>query len=207
MQQPDPLAKEHWKRAVPVRVVRQDRAEHRIRMERAPEHARERVLVLARDESDARLVEGWRVHGDPLYALAGLNSMAATTQEASADTRYRDHAANERTLLAWIRTGIALMAFGFAIARFGLFLREVAQAGALHVNAVRGLGSAWFGVALVVLGLVTNAAAVARYANVRRAIEERRAGAPSPTLAYVVGITSVAVALVMALVLAVSMGD
>jgi putative membrane protein len=42
------------------------------------------------------------------------------------ESRFRDHSANERTLLAWIRTGIALMAFGFAIARFGLFLREVA---------------------------------------------------------------------------------
>jgi putative membrane protein len=142
-----------------------------------------------------------------LYAHAGLNSMAATIGDAPADTRYRDHAANERTLLAWIRTGIALMAFGFAIARFGLFLREVAQAGALHISVVRGLGSAWFGVAMVVLGLVTNAAAVVRYTNVRRAIEERRAGAPSPTLAYVLAFTSVAVALVMAVILAVSLGD
>ena len=99
------------------------------------------------------------------------------------------------------------MAFGFAIARFGLFLREVAQAGAVHVNAVRGLGSAWFGVALVVLGLVTNAAATTRYAIVRRAIEERRAGAPSPTLVYVLGIASVTVALVMAVILAVSLRD
>jgi uncharacterized membrane protein YidH (DUF202 family) len=46
--------------------------------------------------------------------------------------RFRDHAANERTLLAWIRTGVALM--GFAIARFGLFLREIAQAGQVHVS-------------------------------------------------------------------------
>lgn len=125
---------------------------------------------------------------------------------APADSRFRDHAANERTMLAWIRTGIALMAFGFAIARFGLFLREVAQAGA-HVTAVRGLGSAWFGVVLVVLGLLTNAAAVVRYASVRRAIEERRSGAPSPMLAYAVGLASVAVALVMASVLAASLRD
>jgi putative membrane protein len=126
---------------------------------------------------------------------------------AGGDTRYRDHSANERTLLAWIRTGIALMAFGFAIARFSLFLREVAQAGAVHITVVRGLGSAWFGVALVVLGLVTNAAAVGRYSLVRRAIEEQRAGAPSPALAYVLGFSSVAVALVMAIMLAVSLRD
>lgn len=134
--------------------------------------------------------------------------MSARAPETLADSRYRDHAANERTLLAWIRTGIALMAFGFAIARFGLFLREVAQAGALHVTPARGLGSAWFGVVLVVLGLMTNAAAVVRYGNVRRAIEERRSGAPSPTLAYALGIASVIVALVMAMVMAISLpGD
>ena len=32
--------------------------------------------------------------------------------------------AAERTLLAWLRTGLALMGFGFVVARFGLFLRE-----------------------------------------------------------------------------------
>ena len=34
--------------------------------------------------------------------------------------------AAERTLLAWVRTGVALMGFGFVVARFGLFLRELA---------------------------------------------------------------------------------
>lgn len=121
-------------------------------------------------------------------------------------SRLRDHAANERTLLAWIRTGIALMAFGFAIARFGIFLREVAQAGQIHVN-VRGLGSAWFGVALVVLGLVTNAAALARYVTVRKAIEREESIAPSPVLAYGLGIGSVIVAIAMAAMLATALRD
>ena len=35
--------------------------------------------------------------------------------------RYSDHAANERTFLAWVRTAIAVMAFGFVIERFDLF--------------------------------------------------------------------------------------
>lgn len=47
----------------------------------------------------------------------------------------RLHQANERTMLAWIRTGIALMAFGFAIARFGVFLRQVASVGQLPVGS------------------------------------------------------------------------
>ncbi len=45
----------------------------------------------------------------------------------SQDPRVRSAA--ERTLLAWMRTGLALMGFGFVVARFGLFLREIAAAG------------------------------------------------------------------------------
>ena len=45
------------------------------------------------------------------------------------NTRAREHLANERTLLAWIRTAIALMGLGFVVARFGLFLREISAIG------------------------------------------------------------------------------
>src|SRR5262249_7117067 len=41
--------------------------------------------------------------------------------------RYSDHAANERTFLAWVRTAIAVMAFGFIIERFDLFLKVAAS--------------------------------------------------------------------------------
>ena len=41
--------------------------------------------------------------------------------------RYSDHAANERTFLAWVRTAIAVMAFGFLIERFDLFLLLATQ--------------------------------------------------------------------------------
>jgi putative membrane protein len=61
--------------------------------------------------------------------------------------------AAERTLLAWIRTGLALMGFGFVVSRFGLFLRELRAAEDLppHVNS--GL-SFWFGGGLLILGVV-----------------------------------------------------
>src|SRR6516162_5201731 len=39
---------------------------------------------------------------------------------------FSDHAANERTFLAWVRTAIAVMAFGFLVERFGLFLQLAA---------------------------------------------------------------------------------
>jgi putative membrane protein len=129
------------------------------------------------------------------------------TERIVPEGRFRDHAANERTLLAWIRTGVALMGFGFAIARFGLFLSEIAQAGQVHVNHARGIGSAWFGVVLVVLGLMTNTAATVRYAQARRALDEGRSPAASPALAYAVGIGSVLLAIAMAIILARSIAE
>src|ERR1700749_81786 len=60
--------------------------------------------------------------------------------------------AAERTLLAWLRTGLALMGFGFVVARFGIFLRELAAA---HQAATSPHGwSLGIGTALVALGVV-----------------------------------------------------
>ena len=42
--------------------------------------------------------------------------------------KYSDHAANERTFLAWVRTGIATIAFGFVVEKFNLFVRTLAEA-------------------------------------------------------------------------------
>jgi len=51
---------------------------------------------------------------------------------------YSDHAANERTFLAWVRTGIAAIAFGFVIEKFNLFLMTIAS-GAVGDAAHRAL--------------------------------------------------------------------
>jgi putative membrane protein len=66
-----------------------------------------------------------------------------------------DYLAAERTFLAWIRTGLALMGFGFVVARFGLFLQQVQ---AFHVAAPQqGYGlSLWFGTALIAAGVILN---------------------------------------------------
>lgn len=62
--------------------------------------------------------------------------------------------AAERTFLAWIRTGLALMGFGFVVARFGLSLRQGQIQGAASAPSF-GL-SLWFGVALITLGVIMN---------------------------------------------------
>lgn len=73
--------------------------------------------------------------------------------------RYSDHAANERTFLAWVRTAIAVMAFGFVIERFDVFLqvvapqiaqRQISPHGQTFANAA-GLAFIAIGVAMIVI--------------------------------------------------------
>jgi putative membrane protein len=74
----------------------------------------------------------------------------------------RVYLAAERTFLAWIRTGLGLMGVGFAVARFGLFLRQM-RADQMHLTAHTTGVSVWSGVALVALGVVVNINAVIRH--------------------------------------------
>ena len=75
--------------------------------------------------------------------------------------RYTDHAANERTFLAWVRTAIAVMAFGFLIERFDIFIASMASGqsrpsivhGQQFANAA-GLAFVLFGVAMIIIATV-----------------------------------------------------
>jgi putative membrane protein len=78
-----------------------------------------------------------------------------------------DYLAAERTLLAWIRTGLAMMGFGFVVARFGLFLQEVQII--QHAPTVQSYGlSLWFGVALIAMGVAVNVASAWRHVQLIR---------------------------------------
>ena len=75
-----------------------------------------------------------------------------------------DYLAAERTFLAWIRTGLALMGFGFVVARFGLFLREIAMT--THARPLESTGvSLWIGTALLLVGVLTNVAAAIHHVS------------------------------------------
>jgi putative membrane protein len=77
----------------------------------------------------------------------------ANPEEPERDPRV--YFAAERTFLAWIRTGLGLMGVGFAVARFGLFLRQM-QSEETHMPIHSTGLSVWSGVALVALGVIVN---------------------------------------------------
>jgi len=66
-----------------------------------------------------------------------------------------DYLAAERTFLAWIRTGLALMGFGFVVARFGLFLQEIHAVVPTVASPRHGL-SIYFGTALIAAGVLVD---------------------------------------------------
>ncbi|MHB8352055.1 MAG: YidH family protein [Thermoplasmata archaeon] len=84
----------------------------------------------------------------------------------------RDQLANERTFLAWVRTAVTIMAFGFVVARFGLLLRELSGgSGTLSAPAPLSEGT---GIALVLAGSVLLALAFLRFLGVRADLEAGR---------------------------------
>lgn len=103
----------------------------------------------------------------------------------------RVHFAAERTFLAWIRTGLALMGFGFVVARFGLFLRELAAT--RPDLGIKSSGfSQWAGTSLIIAGVVVNVGSTLAYV---RMIHELREGRYEPGN---VSVTAVVLALVLA---------
>lgn len=90
----------------------------------------------------------------------------------------RVYLAAERTFLAWIRTSLALMGFGFLIARFALLIHDTEVAG-LPVSSRRTPISHWLGFAMVCFGVVVSVVALVRHQRYIAALE---AGEPNPRL-------------------------
>lgn len=85
--------------------------------------------------------------------------------------RFSDHAANERTYLAWVRTAIAVMAFGFLVEKFDLFLEVAARSLEGRAATVRHevIGDA-AGLLLILLGGAMMVIATIRFRQIAREI-------------------------------------
>jgi inner membrane protein YidH len=84
----------------------------------------------------------------------------------------RVHMANERTFLAWIRTSISIMAFGFVVEKFSLFVKQMAYYLGREASPPPPGYSSLIGIILVGLGVVMGVLAFVRYKAVERQIEE-----------------------------------
>ncbi len=89
-----------------------------------------------------------------------------------------DHLANQRTFLAWIRTALATIAFGFVVERFGLLLRELGfKIGLIEVLPIHY--SSFFGVSLTILGVIMMIVALLEFLQIRRSIDSERFHPPA----------------------------
>ena len=129
--------------------------------------------------------------------------MPQDDQSASAAAKDpRVYLAAERTFLAWIRTGLSLMGFGFVVARFGLFLREMEYSQHLPLPPNSPRFSLYVGTLLIVVGVLVNVLSAAQHVRFVQRIRSGQETANRPaTMAVVVSITLALVGLGMAVYL------
>ncbi len=95
-------------------------------------------------------------------------------------TRYSDHAANERTFLAWVRTGIATIAFGFVVEKFNLFVSAMEKANQVTRSEHRVLGTLsgllgqYDGSASILIGTALIAVAAFRFIRTGRLLDDEQ---------------------------------
>lgn len=89
---------------------------------------------------------------------------------------YTDHSANERTFLAWVRTGIAVVAFGFVVEKFNLFVVTFARAAGIEEQArlkrLAGSLGRYEGLAFIIVGIAIIALATVRFVRTSALIDD-----------------------------------
>jgi putative membrane protein len=115
---------------------------------------------------------------------------------------YSDHAANERTFLAWVRTGVAVIAFGFVVEKFNLFVLIMASTSStdaghrLQVQRLSGPLGRYDGLMLILMGLAVIVVAAVRFMRTGRMIDDQEVHSASSVRAEL--LLSAALALIVA---------
>ena len=87
------------------------------------------------------------------------------------DKKATEYLANERTFLAWVRTSVSIMSLGFVVAKFGLWLRELAARFAPHMQGAGSGASVPIGLGMIALGGALALLAARRFQTVNRQID------------------------------------
>ena len=88
------------------------------------------------------------------------------------DGKISDHLANERTFLAWIRTSVGLMGFGFVVVKFSIFLRQISIAVDRTIPISSHGYSSVLGIALVAFGAIIGVLSFFRFRRIERQISD-----------------------------------
>src|SRR5262249_30375836 len=116
--------------------------------------------------------------------------------------KYSDHGANERTFLAWVRTGIATIAFGFVVEKFNLFVLTLAEANSIdaarraQLEKLSGSFSHYDGLSLIFVGMGTLAVSLVQFVRTTRLIDDEQTHSASSVRSEL--ILSVVLALIVA---------
>jgi putative membrane protein len=130
-------------------------------------------------------------HGDRMTNDSSSPKAVSEYQKAS------EHLAAERTFLAWIRTSIAIISLGFVVAKFGVWLREIAQEMNPTANVPKSGPSLPIGMGMMAIGGVLALLAWWHYQVINQCIEQGRVRANRALVATV----AIAVALLTVLVI------
>jgi putative membrane protein len=117
-------------------------------------------------------------------------------QNERIDVRANDTLANERTYLAYVRTALSFIAFGFVIARFSLFAQEFAEV--IHSKAAPGNLSTGFGTGMALFGVVIAAIGAWRYVVTDRGLRQGRVAILSGTMATFISLAVIIIAAIIA---------
>src|SRR2546425_9616535 len=110
--------------------------------------------------------------------IPGEQGREQNTRREKTSKKVTDHLANERTFLAWVRTGLATITFGFVVERFGLLLRELGfksnlpSAFSVHYSSIIGIALTLLGVAIMIVALVN-------FLHIRQAIDKEQFHPPA----------------------------